>query len=54
MNQEELAEKINKSIAMVCKLENGSSDGSIGTIKAISNALKFNVELLIQIHQNSK
>ena len=47
MTQEELAKKINKSVAMVRKLENGSSDGSISTIKAISDALKVDVEMLI-------
>ena len=47
MTQEALAEKINKSVAMIRKLENGSSDGSINTIKAISNALKVDVEMLI-------
>ncbi len=47
ITQETLAKKINKSIAMVRKLENGSSDGSISTIKAISDALKVDVEMLI-------
>ena len=47
ITQETLAEKINKSVAMVRKLENGSSDGSISTIKAISDALKVDVEMLI-------
>ena len=47
ITQEALAEKINKSVAMVRKLENGSSDGSISTIKAISDALKVDVEVLI-------
>lgn len=47
ITQEALAEKINKSVAMIRKLENGSSDGSISTIKAISDALKVDVEMLI-------
>ena len=47
MTQETLAEKINKSVAMIRKLESGLSDGSISTIKAISDALKVDVELLI-------
>lgn len=47
ITQEALAEKINKSVAMIRKLENGSSDGSISTIKAISAALKVDVEMLI-------
>ena len=47
MTQETLAEKINKSVAMIRKLESGLSDGSISTIKAISAALKVDVELLI-------
>ena len=47
MTQEELAKKINKSVAMIRKLENGSSNGSISTIKVISDALKVDVELLI-------
>ena len=47
LTQEALAEKINKSVAMIRKLENGSSDGSISTIKAISDALKVDVEMLI-------
>ena len=33
MNQEELAKKINKSVPMIRKIENRSSDGSISTIK---------------------
>ena len=47
ITQEALAEKINKSVVMIRKLENRSSDGSISTIKAISNALKVDVEMLI-------
>jgi len=47
MTQETLAEKINKSVPMIRKLENGSSDGSISTIKAISSALNVDVEMLI-------
>lgn len=47
MTQEALAEKVNKSVAMIRKLENGSSDGSVSTIKAISDALKVDVEMLI-------
>lgn len=47
ITQETLSEKINKSVAMIRKLENGSSDGSINTIKAISAALKVDVEMLI-------
>ncbi len=47
ITQEALAKKINKSVAMIRKLENGSSDGSINTIKAISAALKIDVEMLI-------
>ncbi len=47
MTQEELAKKINKSVPMIRKLENGSSDGSVNTIKAISATLNVDVELLI-------
>ena len=47
ITQEALAKKINKSVAMIRKLENGSSDGSISTIKAISDVLKVDVEMLI-------
>ena len=47
MTQEALAEKINKSVPMIRKLETGSSDGSISTIKAISAALNVDIEMLI-------
>lgn len=47
ITQEELANKIGKSVGMIRKLESGESDGSISTIKAISAALNIDVELLI-------
>lgn len=45
--QSELAGKAKISLAMVKKIEQGENRGSIGTIKAISQALNIAVDLLI-------
>lgn len=47
MTQEELAEKAGISVHMVRKIENGESKGSVDTIKAIAEALRLNMELLV-------
>ena len=47
MTQEELAEKSGVSVHMVRKIEAGESKGSVDTIKAIAEALRLNMELLV-------
>lgn len=47
MTQEQLAEKAGISVHMVRKIENGESEGSISTIKAIAKALNEDVEMFL-------
>lgn len=47
MTQEELAAKFGVSVHMIRKLEAGESKGSVDTIKAIAEALRLNMELLV-------
>ena len=48
ITQEQLAEKSGISeLHMVRKIENGESEGSIGTIKAIAKALNLEIDMLV-------
>ena len=47
LTQEALAAKINKSVELIRKIENGKSEGSIGTIKAIAKVLSVDISLLV-------
>lgn len=47
MTQEELAKKSGVSVHMIRKIENGESEGSISTIKAIAMALDLDIDMLI-------
>lgn len=47
MTQEELAKKAGVSVSMIRKIENGESEGSISTIKAIAKALNEDVEMFL-------
>jgi len=47
MTQEQLAEKAGISVHMVRKIENGESEGSISTIKAIAKALNLDIDMLV-------
>ncbi len=47
LTQQELADKIGKSVAMIRKIENGESEASVSTMKAIANVLDTDVDSLI-------
>ena len=47
LTQEALAAKIDKSVELIRKIENGKSEGSISTIKAIADVLSVDISLLV-------
>ena len=47
LTQQQLADQIGKSVAMIRKIENGESEASISTMKAIAKVLDTDIDSLV-------